>query len=259
MFRQRMRHISAFLEYKKIPVELRQRVFDYYEYCFSHRQLYPFSEDAVVSDLSPFLRNDILYAMHSQTIRKVPFLKDKSEPFIRMLVSLLKSVVMSAGDVFIREGERGSRMFFIIKGDVQVYRDHNGETIRVLHQGDIVGELSLLFASTRTASVRALTHCDLYSLSKRDLESVLLQYPQVALEVRQYAKEYKFKNRRQNLQVESQWHALEHSVDRLISNSTMAMVTPHAHHKTATWASEVDLKRDSSHSSHTLELPGQPQ
>ena len=48
----------------------------------------------------------------------------------------------------------------------------------VLSDGDSFGLLSLLLGENRTASLRAATYCDVFSLSQADFERIKRDYPE---------------------------------------------------------------------------------
>ena len=91
----------------------------------------------------------------------------------------LKPVHFLPGDIIIEAGTIGEEMFFISSGTVEV--DVDGKIISVLNPGQFFGEVELLFGLLkRTATVRAITNCRLYSLSRRDLLFILEVYPEVS-------------------------------------------------------------------------------
>ena len=93
----------------------------------------------------------------------------------------LKPVVYTPGDYVFKEGETGREMFFVVQGSLRVmYKD---ETIATFSDGDFFGEIVLFKNITRTASVQALSYCDLYALSKDAFEKILSKYPNVGKEI----------------------------------------------------------------------------
>lgn len=63
----------------------------------------------------------------------------------------------------LRQGEPGTSFFVLTRGKVAVTTERDGETVKLaqLSEGSIFGEMVLLSQAPRTASVRALTDCDL--------------------------------------------------------------------------------------------------
>ena len=80
------------------------------------------------------------------------------------------------GDIVIKEGTVGNKMFFIQEGIVDVVLA-GGEVATSLSDGSYFGEICLLTNARRVASVRAETYCNLYSLHKEHFNEVLGSYP----------------------------------------------------------------------------------
>ena len=88
--------------------------------------------------------------------------------------------------VVVREEEVGRSFFIIIEGEVEVTKQAEGQTQHVVQRhraGDFFGEMALIEASPRTATVRTLTPSTLLEISKDDFDKVLSQHPAMALTV----------------------------------------------------------------------------
>lgn len=86
----------------------------------------------------------------------------------------------AAGHVLFNEGEPGDSMFFIISGSVTLQR--NGQTLRVMKEGEYFGEMSMLLKMNRSASaIVAEPETMLVTISDANLEAVLRQNPAVVL------------------------------------------------------------------------------
>jgi CRP-like cAMP-binding protein len=57
-----------------------------------------------------------------------------------------------------------------------------------LKDGDFFGEIALLSSQPRTASVRTLDYCDMYTIDRDTFEKVLSHYPEIAKNIREIAK-----------------------------------------------------------------------
>ena len=86
------------------------------------------------------------------------------------------SFFLSTGDIIIKEGTIGTKMYFIQEGIVDIVM-MNGEVATSLSDGSYFGEICLLTNARRVASVRAETYCNLFSLSVEHFNAVLDQYP----------------------------------------------------------------------------------
>jgi CRP-like cAMP-binding protein len=85
----------------------------------------------------------------------------------------------SAGERIVREGESGSSMFVIVRGEAAVtLAGADGEVAR-LREGAFFGEMSLLTGEPRTATVTAVTDCDLLEIRSEAFREVVLADPAI--------------------------------------------------------------------------------
>jgi CRP-like cAMP-binding protein len=90
-----------------------------------------------------------------------------SDAQLRPLITRLVVEDVAAGTVVIREGEHGDRLWCIVTGAVEVRR--HGTLIARLGPGATIGEMELIDMQPRSATVTALTPCQLYGLALRDI------------------------------------------------------------------------------------------
>jgi serine/threonine protein kinase len=84
----------------------------------------------------------------------------------------------AAGELIVREGERGERAYIVESGECEVFRSGPGRAelaIRRIGPGEVIGELALFTAGPRTASIRALTAMTLLEVTREALEQELPQ------------------------------------------------------------------------------------
>lgn len=125
--------------------------------------------------------------VNREILQQVPLFQKADAQFLNSLIMLLKPAVFSAGDIIIRKGDPGTEMYIVSKGEVEVLNDSSDSLAR-LKEGNFFGELSLLLSEPRSATVRAVTECDLLSLSKQDFWKALKEHPEFAKVVRESAK-----------------------------------------------------------------------
>ncbi|MGE5545637.1 MAG: cyclic nucleotide-gated ion channel [Solirubrobacterales bacterium] len=107
-------------------------------------------------------------------VAKVPFFTRLQAGQIAEIASLLRTYRAVRGEVLMREGDVGETMYFIVSGQVEV-RARTGTFI--LKQGDFFGEIALIEQCARTATVKALTRCQLLILDARDFHKFVAGYP----------------------------------------------------------------------------------
>ena len=80
------------------------------------------------------------------------------------------------GDIIIKEGTIGTKMYFIQEGIVDIVMS-NQDVATSLSDGSYFGEICLLTNARRVASVRAETYVNVFSLSVEHFNAVLDMYP----------------------------------------------------------------------------------
>lgn len=83
------------------------------------------------------------------------------------------------GEVVIREGDRGESLFVVKAGQFRAYvtRGGNQQDLAVFQPGESFGELALVDAAPRSASVEALTVGELLELTAEDFKRILAHTP----------------------------------------------------------------------------------
>ena len=91
----------------------------------------------------------------------------------------------SDGEVIVREGEVGDRMFIILSGKVRVSRMLNGRPVRLpeLKSGDLFGELAIINREVRSATVSAVGNVQLLSIDKESFFQHVYEDPSLAYPV----------------------------------------------------------------------------
>ena len=93
----------------------------------------------------------------------------KEDPeVIDFMVKKLVTVLYQPEDEVIRQGETGTSLFVMAKGDCDVWvkdLDRKDCFVRLLRPGDTFGEVALITKSKRTATVKSRTYCTAAALS----------------------------------------------------------------------------------------------
>lgn len=114
-----------------------------------------------------------------EVLEESPLFKGADPLLLNAFILALKPVTVEAGQEIIKHGELASEMYFLCRGEVEVI-DASGTVIHTLSEGNFFGEIALLMATTRVATVKSITACDLFGLSKADFHRILQEYPQFA-------------------------------------------------------------------------------
>ncbi|XP_046399735.1 potassium/sodium hyperpolarization-activated cyclic nucleotide-gated channel 3 [Ischnura elegans] len=172
-YREKVKQVEEYMAYRKLPREMRQRITEYFEHRYQGKF---FDEEAILGELSEKLREDVINYNCRSLVASVPFFANADSNFVSDVVTKLRYEVFQPGDIIIKEGTIGTKMYFIQEGIVDIVMA-NGEVATSLSDGSYFGEICLLTNARRVASVRAETYCNLFSLSVEHFNAVLDQYP----------------------------------------------------------------------------------
>src|SRR5262249_32666598 len=105
-------------------------------------------------------------------LRSLPLFAELPAPAVEGLAAALTLVEVPAGGFLIRQGEEGDAYYAIAAGEFDVVR--NGRLLRRCGRGEGVGEIALLRAVPRTASVLAQTRGRVYRLAREPFLTAVL-------------------------------------------------------------------------------------
>jgi CRP/FNR family cyclic AMP-dependent transcriptional regulator len=120
------------------------------------------------------------HATRQAFLQAIPIFAGLTSPALSEIASAVEETKFQAGDIIVREGEPGNRMFIICSGSVQVvkYLAQSRETVlAVLRSKDFLGEMSMIDCVSRSASVRAVEETTLFALRGIDLYRLFQQCP----------------------------------------------------------------------------------
>ena len=112
-------------------------------------------------------------------LERVPLFKNVDEIVLHCLAMMLYHDVYASGDWLVQVGQKGHEMFFLSRGQVEVL-DSDGKHVKFLEEGSFFGETALLQSNGHDCSVRAVSDCDVFVLSKTDFRKVIRDFPDFA-------------------------------------------------------------------------------
>ena len=92
-------------------------------------------------------------------------------PAIEHLASRLRREAVPAGANVVLQGQPGDRVYVVVDGTAEVMGD--GRLLATVGPGDAFGEIAVLRDVPRTATVRAATDLDLFTLARDDFLTAL--------------------------------------------------------------------------------------
>lgn len=106
-----------------------------------------------------------------ESLRRVPLFGDLGTRDLQRIARLFKQRRFAAGETIIKEGSGGSAFFVIESGEAVVLV--SGRKRATLKPGDYFGEIALIDAGTRTASVTAATDLACWGLTYWDFRPIV--------------------------------------------------------------------------------------
>ncbi len=86
---------------------------------------------------------------------------------------------VSAGEDIYRLDEPGDAMYIVESGEISL-KDAQNQPLSQRTTGYVFGEVALLTGKNRTETAAALSHANLWSLSRSDFDTLLAKYPQLS-------------------------------------------------------------------------------
>ena len=107
----------------------------------------------------------------TRLLRGVRLFSSVSPALIRALLSESTLCFFESGEAVFREGDPGDAFYLVCTGSVVVQRE-DGDQLANLNAGDSFGEMALLLARPRSASVVATTATELLRVDRQDFEAL---------------------------------------------------------------------------------------
>ena len=168
--------IKLYLRYRGVPVNLNNRVRNYYEYRWvNHRGL---EEQKILNDLPDPLRLEVMMQLTKGLLDNVPLFKHSSKNLKNVLLLALKARTYNPNSYIVRSGETAKEIFFISKGAMDIINETNNKKYASMSEGDYFGNLSIMLGEKRTASVRTTEFCEIFVLYSEDFFRIKEEYPE---------------------------------------------------------------------------------
>eukprot|EP00118_Oscarella_pearsei_P027633 m.311233 g.311233 ORF g.311233 m.311233 type:complete len:663 (+) comp62956_c0_seq1:83-2071(+) len=177
-FQDRMDGIKQYMHQRNVSKDMETRVIQWFDYLWTCN--HSLDEQQILDTLPDKLKADIAIYAHLATLRKVDIFKDCEAGLLQDLVLKLRPQLFSPGDYVCRKNDVGKEMYIVKHGRLQVVADDETTVLATLSDGSFFGEISILNlggVNRRTATVRSVGYSYLFSLAKRDLLEVLMEYP----------------------------------------------------------------------------------
>ena len=109
---------------------------------------------------------------------------DKEE--LKEITYLIDHKEFKKGELIYMAGQKGGSLYVINSGKVKITRISSSgkeQVIRILEEGEFMGELSIFKSSPLMDNAEALEHTTMCIIDKKDLKNLLKKYPLISLKI----------------------------------------------------------------------------
>jgi hypothetical protein len=121
-----------------------------------------------------------LASFPAESLRSVPLFSGLPGPVIDRMAKKFATQEVSLGNKLVVEGKGGNEFFIIAQGQVEVLsKGAHGTELRIalLTEGEFFGEVDVVSDKPSDVTIRTITPCVLMTLSRKDLDAVLKELP----------------------------------------------------------------------------------
>jgi len=184
--KQHRRQLEYFMRDARLPRKLKQRVLKSFEQT-EHDSLRASAQhtSAILDMLAPSVRKAVVLYTNRKLLRMLPPLLREEDEVQAVIVERLVRIHAAQGEFVCVEQTFATHMFWLARGRVNLFSDH--ERVTSYGSGSFFGVADVLFSPLRVASVQAITECELYSLSREDLQMVCSEFEDFGRRMRRVA------------------------------------------------------------------------
>lgn len=186
-FQEKIENAHSAMKSLAVPENIQEQVQKYLDYTQStsdHQQ----ELNRFLIMLSPSLKEIIVNHISQQAVSKNKVFGGNKE-ILNLVLPELQILLFTPEDAIVRQGENPENIFFICKGEWDVFVGDSPTKERFvseLKQGAYFGEVAILKNCKRTATVKSKNYSTLTSLHKDHLISLLKRYPDLESKMNAY-------------------------------------------------------------------------
>ena len=105
---------------------------------------------------------------------------------LNTLMLAFRPLAVEAGATIVEQGERRGDLYVVCRGELEAV-GAAGDRLGMIKAGECFGEMALLLQQPRSATVRAVSPCDLLVLDANDFGRIITDFPQAEADLRRIA------------------------------------------------------------------------
>ncbi|XP_053601996.1 uncharacterized protein LOC128670384 isoform X2 [Plodia interpunctella] len=178
-------NVKNFMIRNDVDPQMRKRFITYLELCWYTDKAYSMTnkKKSIFHDLPPHVYQEIVSRKRSKFILNIPFMKHLPRADLKTISSTARLFYTSPNEILMNTGDITNEMFVIKQGMCEVINPDNREVVALLGAKGHFGVVECLLRLPTYYTVRAVTHVQVFSISKKKLEKIL-EIPQIKYAVR---------------------------------------------------------------------------
>ncbi len=125
-------------------------------------------------------------AIQVDLLKRIPYFFDLGPSELSSIAKLIFEKKAETGEMLLLEGESTEVLYFVTSGVVKVFKistEGKEQILNIARPGDSFNDVTALDGGPNPASVQAIGPVILYGIRKSNLETIVRDHPQVALNV----------------------------------------------------------------------------
>ena len=126
-------------------------------------------------------------SVSSEFLRSTPYFANLAGAGeLSQIIKLVFEKNAEKGELILAEGDTPAAMYFVVSGAVKMFKtspDGKEQILSIVRGGESFNDVPAFDGSPNTASAQAMVPSLLYGIGRSDLETIIRQHPQVAMNV----------------------------------------------------------------------------
>ncbi|MFC1985653.1 Crp/Fnr family transcriptional regulator [Chloroflexota bacterium] len=125
-------------------------------------------------------------AIQVEFLRSIPYFSGLSSTELDSISHLIFKKTAERGEIVLLEGDSAEALFFVVSGAVKVFKtstEGKEQILTIVRPGEAFNEVPIFDAGSNPASAQAMGPVTLYGLRPNDLQTIIQNHPQVALNI----------------------------------------------------------------------------
>ena len=135
---EKMDNVTSYMKKRKFPKVLFRKMRKYYKHYFEQRTA--LNESEILDDLSSQLRTEVALFLIHDIVYNIDLFHDLTPEMLAKLLTVLKPLQVSPGEVLSVAGEIGREMYIVISGEMKMQKPNDPDPM-YLGPGEYFGEV----------------------------------------------------------------------------------------------------------------------